>query len=72
MVKKGSILGPTSPPNYLVACPHATTSIIQNPSLVLSSIREERRSCRGTQAPLLSLRTLCEKSNISSIATPLP
>ena len=56
--KKRPFLGSTSPPKYPVACPHATTSIILNPNLVLSFVREERRSCRGTQAPLLSLRTL--------------
>ena len=70
--QKRPFLGPTSPPNSPVACPHATTSIILNLNLVLSSVREERRSCRGTQTPLLSLRTLCEQSNISSIAAPLP
>ena len=70
--QKRPFLGSTSPPNYPVACPHATTSIILNLNLALSYVREERRSCRGTQAPLLSPRTLCEQSNISSIAAPLP
>ena len=70
--QKRPFLGSTSPPKYHVACPHARTSITLNLNLVLSSIREERRSCRGTQAPLLFLRTLCEQSNISSITAPLP
>ena len=70
--QKRPFLGSTSPPNYPVACPRATTSIILNPNLVLISVREERRNCRGTQAPLLFLRTLCEQSNISSITAPLP
>ena len=72
MVKKGPFLGPTSPFNYLVACPHATTSTTLNSNLVLSFVREERISCRGTQEPLLFLQILYEKSNISSIAAPLP
>ena len=70
--QKRPFLGPTSPPNCPVACPHATTSITLNLNLVLSSVYEERRSCRRTQAPLLFLRTLCEQSNISSITASLP
>ena len=70
--QKRPFLGSTSPPNCHVACPHATTSITLNLNLVLSSVHEERRSCRGTHAPLIFLRTLCEQPNISSIAAPLP
>ena len=70
--QKRPFLGPTSPANCRVACPHATTSIILNLNTVLSYVHGEKRSCRGTQEPLLCLRTLCEQSNISSIAAPLP
>ena len=71
MVKVGPFLGPTSSPNCLVACPHATTSTSLNLNLALSSIHGEKRSCSGTQASLLFLRTLYEKQNISNIAAPL-
>ena len=46
--QKRPFLGSTSPPNCPVTCPHATTSINLNLNLVLSSVREKRRSCRGT------------------------
>ena len=55
MVKKGPFLGPTSPPNCLVACPHATTSIILNLNLALCSVHGEKRICRGTPMFLLFL-----------------
>ena len=58
--QKRPFLGSTSPPNYPIACPHATTCIIQNMNLVLSSVHEKRKICRGNEAPLLSLRTLYE------------
>ena len=54
-VQKGLFMGPTSPPNCHVACPHATTSIILNPNLALSSVHGEKRSCRVTQTFLLFL-----------------
>ena len=69
--KKRPFLGSTSSPNYLVACPHATISIILNLNLVLRFVREEKRSCRRTQMSILFLRTLYEQSNISSITAPL-
>ena len=47
--------GSTSPPNCPVTCPHATTSIILNLNLTLSSVHGEKRSCRGTQTSLLFL-----------------
>ena len=53
--QKRPFLGPTSPPNCLVACPHATTSSTLNPNLALSSVRGEKRSCRGTHTSLLFL-----------------
>ena len=53
--QKGPFLGPTSPPNFHVACPHATISITRNPNLALSSVHGEKRICRGTQTSLLFL-----------------
>ena len=53
MVKKGPFLGPTSPPNCHVACPHATTSIIPNLNLALCSVHGQKKSFRGTHTFLL-------------------
>ena len=72
MVKKGPFLGPTSPPNYPVACPYAKTSIILNLNMALYSVHGERKRYKGTQVILVFLEIHCRQPNISNIADPLP
>ena len=72
MVKKGSFLGPTSPPNCPVACPHATTSIILNLNLTLCFVHGEKKSCMGIQMSPVFLQIPYGQPNISNASALLP
>ena len=65
-------MGPTSPPNYPVACPHVTTSISLNLNLALYFIHGEKKSYMGSQAFHVFPRIPYGKPNISNASTLLP
>ena len=70
VLKKVPLQDPKSPPNYPVACPHATTSIIM--SLTMDLIRGERKNCRSFQVVHPNSYIPYRKPSISSTASPLP
>ena len=65
-------MGPTSPPNCPVACPHATTSISLNLNLAFYFVHGERKSYKGVQVILVFLEIHYRKPNISNTALLLP
>ena len=64
-------MGP-SPPNYPVACPHATTSISMNLNLALYFVHGEKKSYMGIQAFPIFPRIPYGKPNISNTSALLP
>ena len=72
VVKKGSFLGPTSPPNCPVACPYATISISPNLNLALYSVHGEKKSYKGAQVIPVFLEIHCRQPNISSTTLLFP
>ena len=70
--KRGHFLGPTSPPNCLVACPHATTSINMNLNLELYFVHGEKKSYMRIQAfPIFPIIPYGQP-NISNTCSLLP
>ena len=72
VVKKGSFMGPTSPPNCPIACPYATTSISQNLNLALYFVHGERKSYKGVQVIPVLLEIHYRQPNISNTTSLLP
>ena len=72
VVKKGSFLGQTSPPNYPVGCTYATTSISLNLNLAFYFVHGERKSYKGVQVIPVLLEIHYRQPNISNIASLLP
>ena len=72
MVKKGPFLGPTSPPNCHVACPHATTSISLNLNLALYFVHGGKKSYMGVQVFPVFPRIPYGQPNISNTYSLLP
>ena len=71
-VKKGSLLGPTSPPNCHVACPYATTSISVNLNMELYFVHEERKIYKRVQVIPVLLEIHYRKPNTSNTVALLP
>ena len=65
-------MGPTSPPNCPVACPHATTSISLNLNMVLYFVHGDKKSYMGTQVFPVSPRIPYGQPNISNTSSLLP